>query len=141
MNLQRSSFTRGAAKGMGGAVAAILLLSGMTLHHGWANYHQDIALTYVGVITSSDIGNPHTYIDIRVTERSWEDERGARYDEVEEWNVVLAPLTRMRSRGMTDNAQLAEGSTVTVVGYPHRSVEKEMRAERIIIGDRTIELR
>lgn len=123
------------------AAAAVLLLTGMTLHHGWANYHQDIELTYRGVITANDIGNPHTYIDLRVHHREWKDERAAAYDGVEEWNVVLAPLTRMRNRGMTDNSMLAVGDTVSVVGYPHRRVEREMRAERIIIGDVRIELR
>jgi hypothetical protein len=123
------------------AAAAILLLTGTTLHHGWAHYHQDIELTYRGVITANDIGNPHTYIDLRVLERSRKDERGAVYDGVAQWNVVLAPLSRMRNRGMTDNSMLAVGDTVTVVGYPHRSTTGEMRAERIIIGDRRIELR
>ena len=28
------------------------------------------------------------------------------YDEIGEWNVVLAPVTRMRNRGMTDDAML-----------------------------------
>jgi len=139
MSSWKTSSIRNGAVGLG--AAAVLLLTGMTLHHGWANYHQDIELTYQGVITENDIGNPHTYIDLQVTERSWEDERAAEYDQVEEWNVVLAPLTRMRNRGMSDNAQLAVGTTVTVVGYPHRSVEREMRAERIILGDLTIELR
>jgi len=124
-----------------GVLAAAMLLTGMTLHHGWANYHQDVALTYRGVITANDIGNPHTYIDLRVHEREWTEPRGANYDAVEEWNVVLAPLTRMRNRGMTDNSMLDVGDTVTVVGYPHRTVEREMRAERIIIGDVRIELR
>jgi hypothetical protein len=123
------------------AAAAILLLTAMTLHHGWANYHQDIELTYRGVITANDIGNPHTYIDLRVHSREWKDDRGAAYDGVAEWNVVLAPLTRMRNRGMTDDSMLAVGDTVIVVGYPHRRVEREMRAERIFIGDLKIELR
>lgn len=121
--------------------AAAFLLTGMVLHHGWSNYNQDITLTYGGVITANDIGNPHTYIDLRVHEREWEDERGADYDQVEEWNVVLAPLSRMRNRGMTDDSMLAVGDTVTVVGYPHKTVDQEMRAERIIIGEATIELR
>jgi hypothetical protein len=126
------------------ALAAVMVLTGMTLHHGWSNYHQDIELTYVGVITSNDIGNPHTYIDLRVTRDesdTSDDDRARSYEEVSEWNVVLAPLSRMQSRGMTDNAMLEVGSTVTIVGYPHRNVEQEMRAERIIIGDLTIELR
>lgn len=107
-----------------------LLFTGMILHHGWANYDQDTELEYTGTILSNEIGNPHTYIDLEVID-----------EEDMVWEVVLAPVTRMRNRGMTDDAMLAVGDTVTVVGYPHRTVEDEMRAERIIIGDTTIELR
>lgn len=140
MNGKRSISTWTAA---GVVSAAVLVLTGMTFHHGWTSYHQDVELTYVGVITSNDIGNPHTYIDLTVTrnESDSEDDRVRSYDDISEWNVVLAPLSRMQSRGMSDNAMLDLGSTVTVVGYPHRNVDQEMRAERIIIGDLTIELR
>jgi hypothetical protein len=110
-----------------------LAAAGALLHHGWANYHQDRELDYTGIILDNDIGNPHTYIDFRVIDNP--------DAEVREWEVVLAPVTRMRNRGMTDDAMLAVGDTVRVVGYPHRTIENEMRAERIIIGDVTIELR
>ena len=110
-------------------IGAALFLTGAALHHGWANYDQDTELEYTGIILDNDIGNPHTYIDLEVLEE----------DKV--WEVVLAPATRMRNRGMTDDSMLAVGDTVTVVGYPHREIEDEMRAERIIIGDTTIELR
>jgi hypothetical protein len=110
-----------------------LLTAGAVLHHGWANYHQDRELDYTGIILDNDIGNPHTYIDFKVIDN---DEA-----ELKEWEVVLAPVTRMRNRGMTDDSMLAVGDTVRVVGYPHRTIENEMRAERIIIGDVTIELR
>jgi hypothetical protein len=46
----------------------------------------------------------------------------------------------MERRGLPANA-LKVGQTVRVVGYPHRSDTSEMRAERIIIGKQTIELR
>ena len=36
---------------------------------------------------------------------------------------------------------LTDGTTVTVVGYPHRSEPDEMRAERITIQGQTVELR
>jgi len=114
-------------------VAAVLCGAGAILHHGWANYDQDTVLDYEGIILSNDIGNPHTYIDLKVINP--EDA------EIDEWEVVLAPLTRMRNRGMTDNAMLAVGDTVRVVGYPHRTIENEMRAERIFIGELRIELR
>ncbi|MEX0773979.1 MAG: DUF6152 family protein [Balneolales bacterium] len=108
----------------------VLLVTGMAWHHGWTNYDQDTKLEYTGIILENDIGNPHTYIDLEVID-----------EEDMVWEVVLAPVTRMRNRGMTDNAMLAAGDTVSVVGYPHRSIEDEMRAERIIIGETTIELR
>lgn len=140
MSIRRHGLERRGAAALS-VGAALLVLSGMTFHHGWSNYHQDIELTYRGVIESNDIGNPHSYIDLRVHDREWTDERAEAYDEIGDWNVVLAPVTRMRNRGMTDDAMLDVGDTVTVVGYPHRSVEAEMRAERIIIGGVTIELR
>ncbi len=115
------------------SVSAAIVLCGFMLHHGWANYDQDTVLDYEGIILSNDIGNPHTYIDFQVI--------GDEEVEISEWEVVLAPVTRMRNRGMTDDSMLAVGDTVRVVGYPHRSIENEMRAERIIIGDVTIELR
>lgn len=134
----RGIFPRSAA--VAAAVAAVFVLSGWSIHHGWSNYHQDIELTYTGVITSNDIGNPHTYIDLDVQQRAGAEAARA-YDDREDWNVVLAPLSRMQNRGMQDTAGLAVGQTVTVVGYPHRETTAEMRAERIIIGDLTIELR
>lgn len=113
-----------------GLLLCAFVVTGMALHHGWANYDQDNELEYTGIILSNDIGNPHTYIDLEVID-----------EEDMIWEVVLAPVSRMRNRGMTDDAMLAVGDTVTVVGYPHRTIEDEMRAERIIIGDTTIELR
>ncbi len=56
------------------------------------------------------------------------------------WLVVLAPPTRMESRGLPA-AKLCVGARATVVGYPHRSSEDEMRAERITIDGATVELR
>ncbi|MCC5940155.1 MAG: hypothetical protein JJU37_01325 [Balneolaceae bacterium] len=116
------------------AMLILVFAAGAMLHHGWANYHQDRELDYTGIILSNDIGNPHTYIDFKVTEAEGE-------VEVDEWEVVLAPVTRMRNRGLSDDSMLAVGDTVRVVGYPHRTIKNEMRAERIIIGDVTIELR
>lgn len=113
--------------------AALFTGAGAVLHHGWSNYDQDTVHDFYGVILANDIGNPHTYIDFEVI--------GEEEVEIKEWKVVLAPATRMRNRGMTDDAMLAVGDTVRVVGYPHRSTKDEMRAERIIIGDVTIELR
>ncbi len=46
----------------------------------------------------------------------------------------------MQRRGLPPN-QLQAGETVSVVGYPHRSESGEMRAERLTIDKKTVELR
>jgi hypothetical protein len=56
------------------------------------------------------------------------------------WSVVLAPPSRMERRGIARD-MLSAGTTATVVGYPNRSDPLEMRAERITIEDKTVELR
>jgi hypothetical protein len=56
------------------------------------------------------------------------------------WLVVRAPPSRVASRGLP-SAKLAAGATATVVGYPHRTSEDEMRAERITVDGATVELR
>ena len=57
-----------------------------------------------------------------------------------EWLAVLAPPSRMQRRGLPPE-QLQVGETVSVVGYPHRSEAGEMRAERLTLGKKTVELR
>jgi hypothetical protein len=46
----------------------------------------------------------------------------------------------MENRGLP-RAELVPGAKITLVGYPNRSKPEEMRAERITIGGRTVELR
>jgi hypothetical protein len=46
----------------------------------------------------------------------------------------------MQSRGLPKE-DLTVGKMVTVVGYPSRVTPTEMRAERITVGEKTVELR
>jgi hypothetical protein len=46
----------------------------------------------------------------------------------------------MDNRGLTRD-MLLPGTTVTVVGYPNRNNPEEMRAERITVAGKTVELR
>lgn len=109
-----------------GAVAALLGSATLAAHHGWSSYHQDKPLTVEGVITESTYGNPHGTAKLEVDGKVWD--------------VVLAPTSRMQSRGLTEE-MLAKGTKARVVGYQHREVASEMRAERITIADKTVELR
>lgn len=96
------------------------------LHHGWSSYDQTKPLNFTGKIVTTGYESPHGMIELQV--------------EKKKWTVVLAPPSRMESRGLTKD-MLKVGATATVLGYPHLKVKDEMRAERITIGDKTTELR
>ncbi|MDQ7248028.1 DUF6152 family protein [Dongia sedimenti] len=96
-------------------------------HHGWSTYDAGTVLTIEAPILAAAYQNPHSAISLK-------DRAG------KEWNVILAPPSRMERRGIAKDALVA-GKTVTVVGYPSRTVDGEMRAERIILDGKTIELR
>lgn len=108
------------------AAVAALIAGPAGAHHGWSGYDSARAVTLTGVIRDAGYEHPHGYIVLETKEQTW--------------TVVLAPPTRMENRGLP-RAALKVGATATVVGYPHRTDPKEMRAERITIGDKTTELR
>ena len=56
------------------------------------------------------------------------------------WLVVLAPPSRMDNRGLTKD-MFKVGTPATVEGYPSKLQPEEMRAERITIAGKTVELR
>jgi len=109
-------------------LAALLLVSlSFTLaHHGWSNYDQEKVLDYSSRIKDPTYENPHSTMKINYKEK--------------EWLVILAPASRMNNRGLTA-AMLKEGIPVRVVGYPHKKIDGEMRAERIFIDGKKYELR
>lgn len=114
--------------------APVLLLALVTAgatHHGWSSYDEKETLTFAGVIRESGYGNPHGFVRLQV---DGNEQQG------KVWYVVLAPPGRMEARGLS-REMLKEGTTATVVGYPHREKAEEMRAERITINDKTVELR
>ena len=107
-------------------IMIISLFSFAPLHHGWRSYDQTKTLNSTGKILETGYESPHGMIKLEVKKKTW--------------TVVLAPPSRMESRGLTKD-MLKVGATATVVGYPHRKIEDEMRAERITIGNKTTELR
>jgi hypothetical protein len=109
-------------------VAALLLTAsaGAQAHHGWGGYDSAKILNLTGVIRESTYEHPHGELKLEVGDTIWA--------------VVLAPPSRMQVRGLT-RAMLAPGTRAVVIGYPHRTIAGEMRAERITIDGKTIELR
>jgi|SRR5690606_34117852 hypothetical protein len=108
------------------AAIAVTFFSFRMLHHGWSNYDQKKVLNLTGEIMESTYENPHGMLKLKADDMTW--------------TVVLAPPSRMQSRGL-EAAMMKKGTTATIVGYPHLKIKDEMRAERITIGDKTTELR
>ena len=110
-------------------LATVTLLTGTAwAHHGWTGYEEK-EQTVTGTIRESSYENPHGSVRLQA--------QGANG---KTWLVVLAPTGRMADRGLTRDA-LKVGTTATVVGYVNRTTRDEMRAERITIGDLTVEMR
>ena len=95
-------------------------------HHGWSEYDSTKPLTVSGTIRDSGYEHPHGHIRLQSPGR--------------DWVVVLAPPSRMERRGLPP-ADLKVGNKVTVVGYANRNKPEEMRAERITVDTKTVELR
>lgn len=108
---------------------AVLLAAGAATaqaHHGWSSYDAGKTVRVETALVEVKIANPHAEAVI--------DHDGKR------WQVVLAPVTRMAARGMTDG-MLMVGKVITIEGYPRVDGTAELRAERIIVDGKTIELR
>lgn len=111
------------------ALLALALVATVALaHHGWSEYDEKKPMTIPGTITESNYANPHGTIKLRATE-------GGKV-----WDVVLAPVSRMQARGLTED-MLKPGTGASVLGYPHRKIATEMRAENITIDSKKVELR
>ena len=95
-------------------------------HHGWANYDQTKTLDYTGTVEEFTFENPHASARVK--------------DKKKTWLVILAPTSRMQSRGVPSD-KIVKGSKLRVVGYPHKTVKDEMRAERIYVDGAKFELR
>jgi hypothetical protein len=105
------------------ALAAPLLA---LAHHGWSGYDSSTPLKVAGTIHEAGYEHPHGYIRLEAPGKTW--------------LVVLAPPSRMENRGLPP-AMLKAGVAAQVEGYPNRTDAQEMRAERITINGKTVELR
>jgi len=105
----------------------ILTLPALALaHHGWSEYDSARPLKLTGKIVAYGYEHPHGHVRLETPGKTW--------------LCVLAPPSRMDHRGLT-REMLKPGTTATLEGYPNRGKPEEMRAERITIGGKTVELR
>jgi hypothetical protein len=106
--------------------ALALVAGGVQAHHGWSEYDNTKVLNLTGTIKESGYEHPHGHIRLEAPGKTW--------------FVVLAPPSRMENRGLPA-ASLKPGNKASVVGYANRNKPEEMRAERVTIDGKTIELR
>lgn len=108
------------------AIALFFLITPVLAHHGWSEYDQANLVKLSGKVIQNGYEHPHGFIKLRVDGK--------------EWTAVLAPPFRMENRGL-QKSDIADGSQVTLEGYINRSKPHEMRAERILVNNKTVELR
>lgn len=104
----------------------LLPASPVESHHGWSSYDANKTLTIDAPLTSLRWGNPHGAATIRHQGKNWD--------------VVLAPITRMEARGLSQE-MLKPGRKITLVGYARSDGTPEMRIERVVVEGKTYELR
>lgn len=95
-------------------------------HHGWSSYDGANLVKVEAPVEAVRYQQPHGEIEVMY--------------EGKRWVIVLAPPSRMKSRGLSED-DLKVGTTVVVEAYPKRNGEAEMRAERVSVNGKTIELR
>ena len=103
-----------------------MVLPNAIAHHGWSEYEQTKLIKLSGKVIQNGYEHPHGFIKLSANGK--------------EWIAVLAPPFRMENRGLL-KTDIADGAQVTVEGYVNRSKPDEMRAERITVSNKTIELR
>jgi hypothetical protein len=108
------------------AAAAVLVCGSAAAHHGWGSYDAARPITVAGTITDSKYENPHATITVRTPEKVW--------------TVTLAPTFRMINRGASKE-MVAVGKTISAYGYASTVEKDEMRAERITVDGKTVEMR
>jgi hypothetical protein len=90
-------------------VALILAISiQVQAHHSHAMFDGSKVTELVGTVSAVRFGNPHVYLQLRVTERD-----GAPVTPPQVWAIEMSTIQNMTQRGVTPNIMPA-GTTMTV---------------------------
>jgi len=109
------------------AVPALAVTGGTAAaHHGWGSYDARNPVTVTGKILTSKYENPHVTLTVQAPDKVW--------------TVTLAPTSRMVNRGALVEL-VAAGRSIQAFGYPSTVEKDEMRAERITVDGKTVEMR
>lgn len=92
----------------------------------WSAYDMTKSQKLAGVITEVNLRGAYGTMKLRVDQRVVD--------------VVLAPPVRMEFRALSAE-NLKNGTAVSIDAVPHKTVQNEVRATTLTIGERTFELR
>jgi hypothetical protein len=109
-----------------GLLLVVTSASSLFAHHGWGSYDASKPITVTGPIETSKYENPHATITVKAADKVW--------------TVTLAPVSRMQNRGASPEF-IGVGKTVSAYGYPSTVEKDEIRAERITVDGKTVEMR
>ncbi len=118
--------TRARSLALAAVTLAVLAPAPLLAHHGWGSYDAAKPVTVAGTIETIKFENPHATMTVRTAEKVW--------------TVTLAPTSRMINRGAPAEL-VAAGKQVSAYGYPSKVEKDELRAERITVDGKTVELR
>jgi hypothetical protein len=110
------------------AIAAAIALAAPAAalaHHGWSSYDAEKTLKITARLTDVAWRNPHGTAKVAYQGKTWD--------------VILAPVSRMEARGLTQ--AMVTSAPVTLEGYPRSDGTAEMRIERVTAQGKTVELR
>ena len=106
--------------------STLIALTPVAAHHGWGSYDAKNPVTVEGKILTSKFENPHVAITVQGKDKVW--------------TVTLAPTSRMITRGALQEL-VTPDKNIVAFGYPSTAEKDEMRAERITVDGKTIEMR
>lgn len=117
--------------------AAVLLIGGLSLnlvlstiasaHHSVLHYDGKRTVTITGVVKKARFGYPHSIYRIEVTNAD-----GSK----EEWVLSTEDPRDAKRLGFDKEIKnLKPGDEITVVGWPHQYIERELRGHQLIYPD------
>jgi Family of unknown function (DUF6152) len=113
------------AFGLAVALSFLTVPSGLSAHHGSANYDMSKSVSVKGTVKQFAFTNPHSAIYVES-----KNEKGG----VEEWLVEADSPNNLARNGWTRDSIKAR-DLVTVVGNPLKDGSKVMRLQKVIFTD------
>jgi hypothetical protein len=107
-------------------LAVVFFAAAASAHHGWGSYDASKSFTISAPVETVSWADPHVRIMLKYEGATWE--------------ATLAPVSRMQARGLSQD-MLKPTTAVIVQGYPSTRNQHEMRAEKITVAGKTVELR